>query len=148
MTRGFTVIEILIVVGIISICVVMMAVYTAHDVILSFARSDTDIVLTLLTHARALAQDTVCTDKCTTTSHGVHVATGTATLFQGDTYMTRDIGADSVFTLGRTSYCRGTCDVVFASSSAYTSDTNMILITGPSTTTIDINRYGRIIWHR
>lgn len=98
---GFTLIEILIVIGIMTLLggialIVSMDNYHAYAF-----RAERDTLVSLLQKARSQSMTNVClgvSGSCTNgRPHGVNVSTGQYTVFQGQTYAARDAAVDEIY---------------------------------------------------
>ncbi len=142
--RGFTLIEVLIVLGILAIVVAFSLVASTSDYEASAFRAERTALLTLLETARADALNNV--DE---TSHGLYITGSGYTLFEGASYATRDASRDqSVPASYAATVTGGTSEVVFAQLSAESSDTT-ITLTDPNrhlAYTITVNKEGGVSW--
>lgn len=99
--RGFTLIEILIVVGIMTLLggvtlIVSMDNYHAYAF-----RAERDTLVSLLQKARSQSMSNIClptNGSCTNgKAHGVYVSAGQYTVFQGQSYGARDGAVDEIY---------------------------------------------------
>ena len=150
--RGFALIEILVVFGLIAILggitlFVSMDTYRGSNF-----RTERDLVVSILEHARALAVNNACLGTCSNGKpHGVHIANNSFTLFQGTAYNAADAANvsftantlfshsgylathDVLFTQLEGSTTCGTCDLTISDSTGHTS-------------TINVTSDGKIVW--
>lgn len=151
-SRGFSLIEILVVIGLLTIVGGFGAVVSLDGLGSSYFTNDKDSVITVLQKARSRAVSNMCFGGCTDGSaHGVHFDHGTNTyiLFQGTEYSASDPHNETA-TLNPGTTLAGVTDVVFEklSGSASTSPGSSLTITDSAgrTTQIDFNLEGRISW--
>lgn len=99
--RGFTLIEVLIVIGIMTLLggvalIVSMDNYHAYAF-----RAERDTLVSLLQKARSQSMSNIClgaVGSCTNgKAHGVYVSAGQYVIFQGQTYGTRDGAVDEIY---------------------------------------------------
>jgi prepilin-type N-terminal cleavage/methylation domain-containing protein len=139
--RGFTLIEMLL-----SIAIIVMLVGLSLPVYQSFqSRNDLDIatqsIADMLRRAQSYARG-VNGD----TTWGVHLQSGSATLFKGASYASRATGFDETTVIASTYTVSGVSDVVFSKFSATPSTTGSITLarTTNDTRTISINGKGMV----
>ncbi|MBI3572377.1 prepilin-type N-terminal cleavage/methylation domain-containing protein [Candidatus Kaiserbacteria bacterium] len=143
---GFTLVEILVVVGMLAIVAGTVAFFDLASYEGEAFRGERTTLVTLLETARADALNNVDESQ-----HGVHVATGQYTLFEGESYSdpSRDTSRDVVIAASYVvTISPSGSDIVFAQLSAETSDAT-ITLTDPArkvAATITINREGGISW--
>lgn len=157
--RGFTLIELVIVVG-------LLAIIGSFTLVLSFNsykgylyRTDRDVLVAALQHARALAIGNVCsgtTTNCTDgRAHGVAIRPvdhpESYVIFQGPSYANRDQAVDSELDSAPTTVFPGGTDlseVVFKqlSGSATTSGTITMTDDAGRSSVITIGPDGQISW--
>ena len=145
--RGFSFIEILVVMGIFVILGTLSLFVSMDTYHGSNFRSDRDLVVTLLQHARAQAMHNICTGTCTDGKpHGVYIGSGTYTVFQGSSYATRDVAEDQTYTANSTLVATGDSEVVFANVTGVVSASRTITLTAEQNSTITVDPSGRISW--
>jgi prepilin-type N-terminal cleavage/methylation domain-containing protein len=137
---GFTLLEILLVIGIVSILLV-----TTVPIGLDFFRNQqlgtqTQFLIQTLRRAQIKAMSVELDS-----SFGVYISNHNYTLFKGNSYLSRDNQYDEVFNLSEIINPSGVLEVVFSKFEAKPSATgNIILSSNSSTETININEMGRI----
>lgn len=147
MKKGFTLIEILIVIAIIGILTtISVSVFSTYRSVQSIDR-DTDTVVEILRQARS---ETLSSENATT--YGVHFASSTITLFAGSSYSGSNstnqnfplVSADTVLTVSLTG---GGYDVVFNRLSGETNENGTIVLSSKTinrTHTITMYKTGLI----
>jgi prepilin-type N-terminal cleavage/methylation domain-containing protein len=150
-TGGFTLFEFLIVVAILSVVGGAGLVYGMDAFRAGAFRSDRATLHALLWRARSQAMNCVCLGSgcADARPHGVYInsALGTYTLFQGESYATRDAEVDYVVAASPVVTRSGISEVVFAARTAIPNVLGDIVLSGGgrvSTTTI--GQEGRIRW--
>jgi prepilin-type N-terminal cleavage/methylation domain-containing protein len=152
-SRGFSLIEILVVVGLVVI-LSGLALFVSMD---SFRgsnfRTERDLIVSILQHARALSINNVCDGAGCVNGlpHGLHVANDSYVLFQGSTYNSADINnvafeRNNLFSL---SGFLTTNDVLFLQLEGTTtcSTCDLTISDGAGhSSTISVSAEGRIAW--
>ena len=140
--HGFTLIEVIVVVAIVGIIAALIPFLNFGVYGRNSFDADRDILVSIMQRARARAINNIEESR-----HGVYVAPGAWTLFQGDSFASRDISEVEVIqTNPRLSYS-GLTEVVFDELTARTNTPGNITITdGIRTETISINYEGGISW--
>lgn len=151
-SRGFTLFEVLIVIAI-MVVVLGFGLFASMD---SFRggsfRSDRDLLVALLQHARSQAINNICVaSTCTDGSaHGVHVDNfaHTYTVFEGTTYNATNVQNQTFQFSPATSISPApTVDVDFSQLDGTIAATKTITLTGGGrTSVITIDPSGRIYW--
>lgn len=151
--RGFIFFEILVVMGI-FIMVGGLALFVSMETYRGASfRSDRDLLIAALQHARAQAMNNICFGACIGNDgqpHGVHIQSDKYIIFQGSTYDSSDsnnAAFDSTITTVKTP---ATLDIVFSQLSGTTSCSSECAVTltdqtghvSVATTTAE----GRIYW--
>ncbi len=99
--RGFTLIEILIVIGIMTLLGGMALIVSMDNYHAYAFRAERDTLVSLLQKARSQSMSNIClgtAGSCTNgKTHGVYVSAGQYTVFQGPTYATRDTVVDEIY---------------------------------------------------
>lgn len=100
--KGFTLIEILVVIGLLSVVGGFTMLVSLQSFQSSSFRNQRDQIVSILYRARSRAVNNMClgTSCVDGKPHGVHfdAATKTHTLFQGERFFMRDTAIDQVFT--------------------------------------------------
>lgn len=159
---GFTLIEILIVIGIIAV-VAGAGVFIDFDSFRGYSfHSDRDILISALQHARAEAVSNICRGgDCENggKKHGVKILTDKYVIFQGNDYNSRDVDYDAFLDASPATGRSGITEVVFAQLSGNASSISssgdcatlpeplcIILQGGTRSSVITINSEGQILW--
>jgi len=114
-SKGFTLIEILVVVVIIGL-ILSMGLITSFDSYRGYTfRSERAVLVSTLEKARSHAINNVCLGSgCTTGKpHGVHIGPSEYVIFQGATYLTRDTAVDNVIARNSAIQITGPSEVIF-----------------------------------
>lgn len=146
---GLSIIEVIIVVALLGIIGSFAVVYGVRDQIRSLRTSDRMALVSLLQHARAESVLGICEGSCSNGPyHGVRVTSTTFTLFQGPSFLQRDVAYDSVFE--RSSLGTDTViDVVFTPYTATSTDAGITIADDEyGSTTVLVSHIGQIIWSR
>ncbi|MFH1632230.1 MAG: prepilin-type N-terminal cleavage/methylation domain-containing protein [bacterium] len=140
--RGFTLVEVLVVVAILALIVFIATGLGANTLTKNQIGIETDQMISLLRRAQARSvsgyQDDVW---------GVHLTSTDYTLFKSNDYATRDTSFDEVYNLPSSLSASGLTDVVFEIRTGETTDTGTITLTlsaSGETSTLTINSNGRI----
>jgi prepilin-type N-terminal cleavage/methylation domain-containing protein len=151
-SRGFTLIEMLVVLGVIAALGAVVAV--SPDLYRGYGgRGARDTLVVALMHARAEAMHGVCAgSSCTgAQAHGVHIdeAEGRLqdiVLFEGSAYVSGNALNETVFTsaLYRGVWYSGPADIPFAALSGDAASTTLTLWGWGATSTITIGAEGQI----
>jgi prepilin-type N-terminal cleavage/methylation domain-containing protein len=140
--RGFTLIEVLLVIALLTIAAGATLIIGTDSIGRSTARSERDLVVTLLQTARAEAMAN--TDEV---PHGLHVGSDAYFLFKGASYVSSDptnrsyVKEDAVLVSGPT-------DIVFEqlSGSVTTGGGTLLFTDSGQTASTSVNAEGRIDW--
>ena len=142
---GFTMIEVLVVMGLVAI-VGSLALFLSMDSYrASSFRADRDLLITLLQHARAQAIHNVCASPSCTDGkpHGVHIQSDAYVLFEGSSYAPED-AMNAPFQHSPLTSVSGP-DIVFSALSGNPVATGTITLTAARhTSVITVNPFGRI----
>jgi prepilin-type N-terminal cleavage/methylation domain-containing protein len=151
--RGFSLLEMLVVIGMASI-LGGLALFASMDAFhgTNF-RSERDMLVGLIQHARAQAVHNVCTGSGCTNGlpHGIRFDTDTYTLFQGGTYVAGN-STNAVFEANTAFPHAGSLagsEVIFSQLSGTTSCsacTFSLADTEGHTSTITVTGEGQIVW--
>ncbi len=122
--KGFTLIEMLLSVAVIvAITGISIPIYESFQV-----RNELDIaavsIVQSLRRAEALAQSS-----SGDASWGVHIVSGSVTLFKGSSYATRDATLDEIFTIPTSIVPSGVSDIVFDRLTGFPQSTGTITLT-------------------
>ena len=155
---GFTLMEVIIVVGLIGMIFGLTAFVSINSYRGSSFRNERDALIGVLGRARNQAMNNTCLGGCTDSKpHGVHITVNDYTIFQGATYNSADplnevIKKDSSISiqgLGTTSFT----DVIFTQLSGDIStlpsgiwDLTLINVTTGQNSKITTASYGQITW--
>jgi len=140
--RGFTVLEIMVAVGLITI-IGSLALFVSMDFYRSY-NLDTEVetFITLISRARGRAVNNI-----DAMSHGVYIDEENVTLFRGNNYQTRDEELDEIFKRSQAFEVEGLEEIVFDQLTGETTASGTVTIQGQGrSTTISINNEGRIDW--
>lgn len=149
--QGFTLIEIVVVMGLLAI-LGSLGLIMSLDSYRSYAfRNERDLIVTVLQKARSQAINNVCLGSgCTSgADHGVHLQTGSYTIFQGTIFASANHSLDQVVqSSSATVQLSGLTDVVFSQLSGNAAPAGNITVSDGvgHSTTISINDAGRIDW--
>ena len=151
--KGLTLIEILIMIGIISI-VSLSILWIGPDSYRSYLfRNERDTIVSILQKARSQAISNICKGSgCTNGKpHGVHFENNKYIIFQGSDYATRDLDQDEEIDSNYHLDFSGSTitDVVFAELSGdvlVAGDIKLSDSASGRTSDININNEGRIAW--
>ena len=139
--KGFSLIEVLIVLGVVGVIASIGTIFSMGSVSRSYALSERDLLVGLLTQTRAKALANVHES-----AHSLHVATSTYVLYEGTTFSATNptnthvpkVSKAAMSGLDTVSFLPMTADVV--SSGVIT------VVGGSQSYTIEINAVGRINW--
>jgi prepilin-type N-terminal cleavage/methylation domain-containing protein len=141
--RGFTLVEVMVVVAIVAVLAFLAASLGASSYTKSQLSVETEDLILALRRAQSR---TVSGYKDGT--WGVHLTASGYTLFKGSTYAGRDSSYDEVHTYPPTITGSGLSDVIFVYRTGKTSNTGTITLTlsvDSTTGTVSVNSNGRII---
>lgn len=142
MKRGFTLVEMLIVIAILAIVSFVAVGFVSNSVPRNQLQTETDALLGMLRRAQ---ERTV--NGYEGGPWGVHVEAGSATLFLGNTFATRDAAYDETRTLPSAIGASGSTDVVFEIRSGIPTASATFTLTDHDTSltrTIIIHAWGTI----
>ena len=146
---GFTLIEILLVLGLLAVIAGVSLVMGMDSYRGNSFRSDRDLLVAALEHARAESINAICLgSNCTDAApHGVSIQSDSYVIFQGASYNSRDQAEDNVIPASALVSHAGLSDVVFSVLSA-TSTAGQIVLSDDSghSSTITIGSLGQISW--
>jgi len=152
---GMTMIEIVVVIGIITILFslgffVDLSTYSRYS-----HRSEVDVIVSVLEKARSQSMNNKCFGSCTDgKTHGVYITSGQYVIFQGNDYASRDLAVDEITTANPNSSATGFTEVVFEQLtgklkpqiSPMDSELTLTVTQEGKTSKIHINNQGRINW--
>ena len=143
MARGFTLIEVAIVLGIFAAVAAFSLAMGIDSIARGSLKSERDTLITMLASARTAALANIDAEP-----HGVHIDPTNFTLFDGVSYTDdpssyRVVERNSAITISGVSL---PYDVVFAQLSARTSAVSLTLAHGAQSTTVDITQEGALEW--
>lgn len=136
---GFTLTEVLIVIGIIIVLISVAAPLVANNFRHFQFLSERDVVISLLRKARAEA----LTNR-DDTNHGLYIASTSYVVFSGTSYETRDQSKDEDYPRNDTIAKSGLAQVVFVAFDATSASASLVLFDTPYRATISINEEGLI----
>lgn len=152
-TKGFTLMEILLVLGLMGIVFSFTAFISFDTYHGSNFRNERGNIQGALLRARSRSINNVCSGPCLKgQAHGVHFSPTQYTLFQGDSYATRNTAYDESYTTNSGFTLSDLTDVMFyqLSGDATTTPAGVWdLVMHDSTnhiSTTSINQYGQITW--
>ncbi|MDQ5954247.1 MAG: hypothetical protein QG583_175 [Patescibacteria group bacterium] len=151
--KGFTLIEMMIVIGIISI-VGGLGLYFGFDSYRGYsAHSNRDLLVSTLQHARSQSISNVCfgnsSNPCEDGKpHGVKILNDKYIIFQGSSFTSRDEDYDAEIEINPNTTYSGMNEIVFAQLSGDISTAGDITLTDTTgrISTISINNEGQVIW--
>ena len=140
-SSGFTVIEIVVAIGITVMIFSMGIVVTFNFYKNNTLRAERDLVVFILGKARNKAMDNAYA-----LPHGVHIAQSDYTIFRGSTYIAGD-PSNEIIPGNSAIQKSGLNEVVFSQLSGDSNVENTITLSnGPQTQLISINNEGNIRW--
>jgi len=146
-TRGFTLVELLTVMGL-FVLLAGLGLFVSMDAYRgSSFRTDRDLLVALLQHARAQAVNNICTGSCTDgAAHGVAATGGVYIAFQGTSYNSSD-PQNQVFSANPAVMLGGDTEVLFAQLTGAVAARRVItLAAAEQVSVITIEPNGRIWW--
>ncbi len=152
--KGFTLIEVLIVIAILTLVLSLSMILSMDDYRGYSFRDERNKIIGLLEKSRSQAINNICLDiSCDNgVSHGVYILNNTFTAFEGTSWSTRHPAQDEITEINKTITISGVNEVVFSqlSGDATTtpktiSDITLTDISGHNSV-ITINTEGNISW--
>jgi len=139
---GFTLIEILIAIGILTI-ILSFGYLISFDFYKNYAlQSEKDLLVSILRKARSQALNNVGA-----APHGVYIDNASYTIFYGNSYVSRDSQYDENIKKAPGINLSGLNEIVFAPLTATsTASGTIVLNNGTGSFSIDVNYEGRINW--
>ncbi|MEO5635159.1 MAG: GspH/FimT family pseudopilin [Candidatus Paceibacterota bacterium] len=151
-TKGFTLVEILVVMGIFGL-LASVGMFLSFDFYRTFSfHSEQNKLVSVLEKARGEAINNICIGSTCTEgkAHGVHIGSDKYTIFQTESdWASRETGVDEDIEAGGGAFqVTGLTEVVFDPLSVHTTDTGTITLTADTgqTSNITINSEGQIDW--
>lgn len=147
--KGFTLVEILVVVAMFTIVGGIGLLVSMDSYRGSSFYADRNLFVATLERARAEAIHNICFGTCIDGKpHGVHIASGTYTVFQGISYAARDATLDATFSANSSFTHTGLTDVVFTQLSGTTTNVGDITLSDKANhvSTTTIGSEGQITW--
>lgn len=138
---GFTLIEILISIGIMLVLLGLTTPFTIHFYRRYQIVTERSLLLSLLRQARTLSFA-----GAGSTDHGVHIASASYTLFEGSSYAARDQSKDQAFDRASNVTITGPSDMLFKYLSARAASASFTFDNGTLQEKIMVNREARIDW--
>lgn len=136
---AFTMIEIIVVVGILALLLSVGSVMAFNSIERSVASNEQNLLATLL-----IGQRTKALANLNQNSHGLKVETNQYTLFEGNSFAAgtnkRSVTKSAGITTG------GASEIIFGQLTGTSSLQSITITDGSMTYTIDINQEGRIEW--
>lgn len=144
--RGFTFFEVLVTIGIFSLVGGLALLVSMESYRGSYFRSDRDLLIAALQHARSQAMSNICVGACTDGKpHGVHIEAEKYVIFQGASYDADD-PSNAVFA-AQAALVRGGGDIVFSQLSGTTTATTTTLKDDAGReSVISVSADGQITW--
>lgn len=147
LTCGFTLIEIMVVIGLVSVVLGFGFFFDLDNLRFNSFRGDRDTLVSTLQHTRAEAMANICRGLCTDGKpHGVKIFPDKFVIFQGEDYSSRDTDFDIFLEASSSVVHDGTDEVVFTQLSGKADPGEIIFTSEAHTSTITINSEGQIIW--
>ena len=140
--RGFTLVEVIIVVGMMTVLALFTVVITAGSYTRNVLESERDSVVSFLWRARARAIHNI-----NQTGHGLFITTSSYIVFQGNSYAARSSTLDEVFPKSGGITSSGLSEIVFQPPEGSSASTGTITLTNQAKSAmIIINGEGQIDW--
>lgn len=142
MNNGFTLVEILIAMGILAV-ILSLGYFVSFDFYKNYVLySEKDILISILRKARSQALNNVGA-----ASHGVYIGSDSYTIFYGGSFASRNSQYDENIKKAQGITLSGLNEIVFQSLAATSTASGAVsLNNGRKTFFIDINYEGRINW--
>ncbi len=138
--RGFTLIEVILVIGLIGILIFLSIPFYQSFQVESQLDSTTEEVVNILRRAQSKAMASQ-----RDSNFGVKLTSGQYTLFKGDSYAAREVIYDEDYNIPETLSINGLTEIVFNKLKGTTSNTGNITVTSNNNSkTININETGRV----
>jgi len=147
--NAFTLVETLIVMSLVLVITSFGFVMSKGDFMRNNLRDEVSVINSLLVRARNQSINTMCFgDSCVGgKKHGVYITEHSYVLFQGDSYLTRDVSEDEIVYPKRLIVITGLQEIVFEllSGSSKTPGNIVLSDENANTYTVSINTEGVII---
>lgn len=144
--RGFSLIEVLVTIGLFAGIGACVAVVTVRDYESTLHHADTEMFVMLLEHARAQAVLGVCDGVCDHDPYrGVFISSSSCTMFDGTSYQSRYAQYDALFECPPVAFSSAH-EVVFSPRSATSSGAIFVLLDQRGTSTVTVHADGQILW--
>ncbi len=146
--RGFTLIEVLLVIGLFAIVAGLVVSVGLHTHSGFSAQGDEDLAIATLQKARSQSMHGVCTGDCVAAvAHGVHSAAHGLVLFQGGSFDPTDAANENLPALSNATTFAG-ADIIFAPLTGVADATATLTIfdNGSSTSAITVGTEGQLSW--
>lgn len=142
MQKGFTLVEILVVFGVMGILFLILGSVSLNSLPKSQLSAEADTVEQTLRKAQAKS-----ISQQADLAWGVHLTSGQITLFAGSTYVLRNVAYDEVHLFQTGIVQSGLSDIVFEYRTGETADTGTVTLTASSTAEtkiLTVNETGRV----
>jgi len=149
MPKGFSLIETLVVVGMLALLASVSMVVGVQAFSRSSVKDDRDLLVGVLQKARSEAMHDVCTTEgCVGPSaFGVHINSREIVLFEGTSYNPQDSHSESFVAESAATHFSGTSNIVFAATSGDAASTSITVSNGTEVvSTVTIGTLGQISW--
>ena len=150
MRRGFSLIEVVLVLALVSLCAGYGMFFTMDSYRSHSFYTDRDALVSLLQHARAESMSNTCGNQnCTDgVPHGVAIEPDSYVLFEGDSYALRDVSQDISVERSPLMSATGLTEVIFAVGSANVAADGVIHLSDVShhESDITVGSEGQISW--
>lgn len=144
--RGFTYLELLVVLAIVSLLAVMTSIAGAESFETARVQDDRDTITGALYRARAQAMLRTCgEDTCASdTPRGVRIESDRLVIFSGDSFQQRKTRADEVHMRASDALVQGNPEFIFHPGSGNATSGEVVLSQGSRSLSISVNELGLI----
>ena len=139
--KGFSLLEVLISLAIMVILLGVTTPFVLHFYKRYQSSTERNLLVSLFREAR-----TMSLAGHGSANHGVHIASGQYTLFEGVNYQTRIEAKDQTFPRNDNISITGPSDLIFTHLTGRTASVSFILTNATKTERIYVNKEGRIDW--
>ncbi len=140
MKKGFTLIELLLVVAIVSTIAILSSSFYSRFLTQNDVASTVNQLTTSLSTAQFYA---IVSRKNATSGWGVNIAPSIITIYQGNSYLSRNVSLDEKININPKISVTGATDINFSRVTGIPNSTPTITVSGlGSTKTLSINSYG------